>query len=113
LENNPSIRVFGDREDKEELYRRIKRDKTIRVKPILAEVIDPPLILNIVLGMIDLLILVHDFLKERKSKNIEVQISLGDGKTISIKSTNPDKLQVVIKELTKAKGSSGSHTHID
>jgi len=106
LRNYPDIRVWGDKEDKEELYRRISKDKDIKVRKVLAEAVDPPLILSVVFGLIATLKIVHDFLRERKSKNIEVYIRLRDGRVISVKSTNPDELKVLVGELTKEKQSS-------
>lgn len=108
LKNHADIRVWGDKEDKKEMYRRIERDENVRVRRILAESVDPPLILNVVIGLINALKIIHDFLKERKSKNIDIQISLRDGRVVSVKSTNPDKLQVLIRELAEEKLKSAS-----
>lgn len=99
MEKYPSIRIFADKEDEEELRHQIESDKNIVVRPTLAESLDPPLILNIVVGLIPVLILVYDLLKKRKKKKIEVYISLPDGRYISVKSTNPDELKVLINEL--------------
>ena len=95
------IKVFGDREDKEELRRRIESDKSIVVRRGIAEILDPPYIVSIVVGMITALKLTYDFLKERKKKKIEVYVSLPNGRYVSVKSTNPDDLKVLIKELEK------------
>jgi hypothetical protein len=97
------IRVWGDKEDKEELYRRLRKDKNIGIRLSLAEIVDPPLIFTITFGLISTLKIIHDFLKERKTKNIEVQISHRDGRVTTIKSTNPDELQVLIQELVEEK----------
>ena len=103
MERYPSIRVVGDREDKEELRRRIESNKNIVIRPTLAESLDPPLIVNIVVGLITALKITYDFLKERKKKKIEVYVSLPTGRYVSVKSTNPDDLKVLIEELEETK----------
>ncbi|MEM3442757.1 MAG: hypothetical protein QXM86_02710 [Candidatus Bathyarchaeia archaeon] len=100
------IRVWGDKEDKEELYKRLERDNSICIRRILAEAMDPPLIVSVVFGLINVLKIIHDFLKEKKDKHIEVMISYPDGRTFNITSVNPDKLQVLIQELAKSKENS-------
>ena len=100
---NSDIRVWGDEEDKEELYRRIERDKNIATRKIIAEIVDPPLIFTVVFGLINTLKIIYDFLKERKDKNVNVQISLPNGRVVSVKSTNADELQVLIQELEEEK----------
>lgn len=102
------IRVWGDKEDKEELYRRLERDDSVNIRLVIAEIVDPPLIFTVVFGLINTLKIIYDFLKERKNKNIEVQISYLDGRTITVKSNNPDELQILIKELAQTKQDSKS-----
>ena len=102
------IRVWGNKEDKEELYRRLERDKKIIVRRSLVEIVEPPLIVTIVLGMIPALKAIYDWLKERKDKNIEVQVSLSDSRVITVKATNPDELKVLIQELAEGKQKTSS-----
>ena len=96
-----NIRVWGDKKDKEELYNRLIEDKNVSIRKLLLEVIDPPLAFTVVFGLISSLKIIYDLLKEKKDKNIEVQISYSDGRVVTVKSTNPDKLRVLIQELTE------------
>lgn len=70
MEGYPSIRVFGDKEDKEELRRRIESNKNVVIRRTLVEVLDPPYIVSIVVGLITVLKITYDFLQDRKKRRL-------------------------------------------
>ena len=97
------IRVWGEAEDKEELYNLIIEREDMKIRRGFAEIIEPPLIINILSGLLNLLILLRNYLQGKREKNITVGITLSDGKIITITSKDFQELNIIIDELSHAR----------
>jgi len=93
------VRIWGEAQDKDEIYNQILERGDINVTKIFAEIIDPPLILSITTGLLSILKLIYDYYKNKNKNKIKITFDLPDGRLITIDSKNFEELNVIIDEL--------------
>ena len=97
-----SFSIQADPEDKRELLKRLS-EKGVKVRHFGTDTTGTLQQIYFTVRTLVGLIIIYEFLKEKKEKDIEVIINKSNGESITVSTKNADKLKIKIDEYKETK----------